>query len=187
MCDMDTENITSTTSTSQPQLDFSPEQLAAQGIGLRTIQDTMPLQTLQRRRAMSLLQSLASAQDRGNQQAVAAPINAAGGLVRNALGVGLGQMGMQPATYMPALDRLRNVDRQSFNAARNAVTDDYLKGSPIALYRPDLGRYIVEPRSARNITSTTSDTESQAGTGAQLLQALGTAAGIAAAYYGGGR
>lgn len=184
MCEMGTENITSTTSTSQPQLDFSPEQLAAQGIGLRTIQDTMPAQTLQRLRAMSLLRSLSSQPDRGNQQAVAAPINLAGRLVRNALGVGLGQVGLQPSSYAPMLDRLRSVDRQSFNAARNAVTDEYLKGSPIPLYRPDLGRYAIEPRSAKNITTTTSDVESQAGTGAQLLQALGTMAGIAASYYG---
>lgn len=173
---------TQTTSTSQPQLEFSPEQLSAQRLGLRTIAETLPLQEMQRRRALSLLRSMGDPAmiARGEQQAIARPIGAAGELVRGGLATSLGQMGLQPSSYLPAIQRLEMMDRQGINAARNSVMDQYLAGAPIALYRPDLGRYITEPKSARNVTTTNVD--SQEGEGAMLIKTLATAAGILSAF-----
>lgn len=180
MCDMDTE--VQTTSTSQPFLEYSPEQLAAQRTGLRTIEETMPLQDMQRRRALALLRSMGDPAviARGEQQAIARPIGAAGGLVRGALANSLGQMGLQTSSYFPAIQRLEMMDRQGINAARNSVMDQYLAGAPIALYRPDLGRYITEPKASRTTTTTTS--ESEEGSGASVIKGLMTAAGILSAF-----
>ena len=175
MCDLGKE------STTQQQLDFSPAQSAAQRTGLQVIRDTMPLQDIQRRRALLLLQSLGNqpATTGGGVANISRPIAAATGLYRNALSASLGEIWLQPTSYLPAIERLETADREAFNAARNSVGASYLAGAPISLYRPDLARYIAEPKASRTIT------DSSEGAGATTLKTLGLLAGIAAAYYGG--
>mgnify|MGYP001582286233 FL=1 len=167
------ENFGSTT-TSDTQLELTPEQLFAQHLGLAEIEATMPNQTMQIRRALALLQPQSDIVSQGLQESVAAPIRTATGLVRNSLGESMAAMGLPRSVAAPVEENLRPIDQSSFNEGLNQIITKYLSGSPIQMFRPDIGRYLVDPNKQTQTSSTSQ------GTGAMALQAAGLAVGIAA-------
>ena len=166
MCDMDT------TTTATPDTQFYPEQLAAQRLGLGTIDWSQPLYNMQLLRSLALLQPPSDATARPAQQAVTAPMQSAAGLVRNAFGDSATSMGLPTAATGPMTDYLGGIDRETLGAARAYLMQRFLQGSPIQMYNPDLGRYAIDPKSSKTVTT------SEEGTGSQILKTLGTAAGI---------
>mgnify|MGYP001565765230 CR=1 FL=1 len=169
MCDL------GTTTTQQTVPDFTAEQLAAQRTGLRTVEETMPQQQLQMLRSLGLLQPDGAGTASPAYTAIRMPIRAASGLARNAFAAALAERGIPENVAIPLMQEMENIETGTMNASRNALTERFLSGNPMQLYRPDLGPYVVRPKSVENIT------ETNEGTGAQILKALVTAAGI---YFG---
>lgn len=170
----DGEDDMGSTTTSETELDFSPEQLAAQRLGLNVLEGAMPNQEMQIRRALALLQPAGADAAQGARESVAGPIRRATGLARSALGTGLESVGLPRTSVAPLLDNLGNIDRETLNAARAQIIDRYMSGSPIQMFRPDIGRFLLEPNRATQTSST------EQGSGAQTMQAIGLAVGVAA-------
>ena len=166
MCDM------GTTTTATPDTEFAPEQLAAQRLGLGTMEWSQPLYNMQLLRSLAMLQPPSDETARPAQQAVTAPMRSAAGLVRNSFGDSAASMGLPTAATGPMMDSLGGIDRETLGAARAYLMNRFLQGSPIQMYNPDLGRYAIDPKSSKTVTT------SEEGTGSQVLKLLSTAAGI---------
>lgn len=160
------------TTTGETELEFSPEQLSAQRLGLNVLEGAMPNQEMQIRRALALLQPVGAEVAEGAREAVAAPIRKATGFARSAIGTGLAEAGLPKTAYAPLLDNLGDIDRETLHAARGQIIDRYMSGSPIQMFRPDIGRYLIDPNKATQ-TSKTSQ-----GAGAQAMQLAGLAIGV---------
>ena len=174
----DGEDDMGSTTTSETELDFSPEQLAAQRLGLNVLEGAMPNQEMQIRRALALLQPPGDDVALGARDAVAAPVRKATGLARSAIGTGLASAGLPETSYAPIVENLRNIDRETLNADRAQIIDRYMSGSPIQMFRPDIGRFLIEPNKATQTSST------EQGSGAQAMQGISLAVGVAGVVVG---
>lgn len=169
----DGEDDMGSTTTSETELELTPEQLSAQRLGLNVLDTTLPNQAMQIRRALALLQPQSDVVAQGPREAIAGPIGTASSLVRRALGTSLTERGLPGSVTAPVVENVRRVDDETLNASRNQFIDRLMAGSPIQLFRPDIGRYLVDPNKATQ-TST-----SKQGTGGQATQYAGLAVGIA--------
>ena len=172
----DGEEDTSSTTTSDTKIELTPEQLAAQHLALNELETTMPNQTMQIRRALALLQPRGNDMTEGSRDAVAAPIRSAVNLVRDSFTPSLAAAGLPRSVAAPIGEKLSTfADQEAINAARNDIVTKYLSGSPIQMFRPDVGRYLVDPNKQ---TQTSSISQ---GAGATALQFAGLAIGIGGA------
>ena len=172
------EDDMGSTTTSETELEFSPEQLAAQRVGLETIKATQPLEEMQIRRALALLQPGDSVTGPA-RAAVTSPMRAGAGIARNAFATSLGYAGLPTSVSAPVMSRLGDIDRELGNEAARQVAQRFLTAPSLGLYDPRLGRYIVEPESTEQVSSTSQ------GSGATALQIGGLVVGAAAAVVGG--
>ena len=101
----DTEVDMGSTTTSKTELEFTPEQLAAQYAGLREIEATQPLEEMQIRRALALLQPSDSVAGPA-RAAVTAPMHAGAGIARNAFATSLRDAGLPTSISAPVMSRL---------------------------------------------------------------------------------
>lgn len=163
------------TTTGKTELDFTPEQLAAQRLGLDVLGSIQPNQEMQIRRGLALLQPEGAGVAQGARESVAEPIRRATGLVQRNIGMGLMAAGLPPTSSASILENLRNIDRETLNASRAQIIERLLSGSPIQLFRPDLRSFLVDPDKATQISKTSQ------GSGATALQIGGTVVGIGAA------
>ena len=171
----DGEDDTGSTTTNETEVELTPEQLAAQHLALNELETTMPNQTMQIRRALALLQPRGNDMAEGSREAVAAPIRSAVNLVRDSFTPSLAAAGLPRSVAAPIGEKLSTfADQEAINAARNDIVTKYLSGSPIQMFRPDVGRYLVDPNKQTQTSSTSQ------GTGATALQAAGLAIGVAA-------
>ena len=161
------------TTTGKTELEFTPEQLAAQYTGLREVEALQPLEEMQIRRSLALLQPNNNVTG-PTREAVTAPMRAGAGIVRNAFATSLAGAGLPTSVSAPALSRLEDIDRELANNAGQRIMQRFLTQPSLGLYDPRLGRSIVEPESATQIST------SKPGAGALTLQIVGTVLGIAA-------
>lgn len=170
----DTEVDMGSTTTSKTELEFTPEQLAAQYAGLREIEATQPLEEMQIRRALALLQPSDSVTGPA-RAAVTSPMRAGAGIARNAFATSLADAGLPMSVSAPIMSQLGDIDRELSNVAGRQIMQRFLAAPSLGLYDPRLGRSIVEPQSAEQVSETSQ------GSAATAIQAIGLALGIAAA------
>ena len=170
----DTEDDMGSTTTGKTELEFTPEQLAAQYAGLREVEALQPLEEMQIRRALALLQPSDSVTGPA-RSAVTSPMRAGAGIARNAFATSLGYAGLPTSVSAPVMSRLGDIDHELGNEAARQVAQRFLAAPSLGLYDPILGRSIVEHLSAEQVGTTSQ------GSGATAMTAVGLAVGVAAA------
>lgn len=163
------------TTTARQEVEFSPEQLAAMRLGAQELAAVQPLETMQIQRALGLLQPPTAEGLPPGARAIGVPISAAAETARTGIARGLAERGLPGAVTAPLLQDLAGVDRETMRNIVQQIVTRYLTTPSLQLYDPRLGRVFLEPESVRQVS------RAQPGTGAQVAQGLGMAAGVAVA------
>ena len=158
---------------SQTKPIYTPEQLAAQYTGLQELEALQPMEEMQIRRALAMLQPGDSPTGPG-RAAVLAPMRAGAGIMRNAFATSLGEAGLPASVSAPMVSRLGDVDRELGNAVARQIIQRFMPTPSLGLYDPRLGGSIVAPE------TTLQESKSTPGSGALTMQIVGTVMGIAA-------
>lgn len=160
-----------TESTSEPI--YTPEQLSAQYTGLRELETLQPLEEMQIRRALAMLQPSDSPTGPA-RAAVLAPMRAGAGIARNAFATSLMEAGLPASVSAPVVSRLDDMDLELGNTVARQIVQRFMTTPSLGLYDPRLGGAIVAPETTRQESTSTP------GSGALALQIAGTVLGIAA-------
>ena len=169
----DGEEDMGTKTESQTKPIYTPEQLAAQYTGLRELEALQPMEEMQIRRALSMLQPDDSPTGSG-RTAVLAPMRAGAGIARNAFATSLSEAGLPASVSAPVMSRLGDVDRDLGNTVARQIIQRFMTTPSLGLYDPRLGGSIVAPE------TTLQESTSKPGSGALTMQIVGTVLGVAA-------
>ena len=161
------------TTTGTTQENFSPEQIAAQYLGVKTLEENEPLQNMQIRARLALFNP--TEVNAPLREGIMASTRGAGGIARQSIARGLADAGIPSTMSAPLLSRLEDIDRENMNAQARRIGERFLTGPSLQLYHPQLAQYIARPSSVEQTSSTSQ------GEGAMAMQAAGLAIGIGTA------
>ena len=151
---------------------YTPEQLAAQYTGLRELEALQPMEEMQIRRALAMLQPSDSPAGPA-RAAVLAPMRAGADIARNAFATSLANAGLPANVSAPVISNLDNVDRELGNTVARQIIQRFMTTPSLGLYDPRLGGAIVAP------DQTLQESTSTPGSGALTMQIVSTVLGIA--------
>ena len=152
---------------------YTPEQLAAQYTGLRELEALQPMEEMQIRRALAMLQPGDSPAG-PSRAAVLAPMRAGAGIARNAFATSLSDVGLPSSVSAPVINRLGDIDEELGNTVARQIIQRFMTTPSLGLYDPRLGGAIVSPDETRQ------ESTSKPGSGALTMQIVGTVLGVAA-------